>query len=845
MTNVPAARKVLQALARCSEEPVHVIGHIQPIGALIGIDAQSERITHASDGSDIYIGAAPDDLLGREARAHFGDAAWHAFNNVRMSEDIGTSRQRVGCFDLGRGPMEIHASKSGDQFALEVEPGRSDHSSDLVLRDFGHLISQLNEAETEEALFDVTVRLMRTVTGYDRVMIYRFDSHWNGEVVAEARKGSVEPYLGLRFPHWDIPAQARDIMRRVPIRVIADVDHVPARLRADRADRAPLDITLALMRGVSALHVEYLRNMETAATMTLSLVVSGQLWGMVSLHHKTPRVPTAHVRRLLGMFLPVLRLRLELLTERARLAQTRRIDHLKHEVQKRLEEGSNFASVGPVICSTLGVDGVAVVVGSQNESYGEVPGQAVFDAVTKHAVASGGLAAINSLRETFPALEQDLGSTAGALVLAQPDNRALVVFRGNAASPVAWAGNPEKTIEHVSGQARLRPRGSFSTYLQEVDGRCESWRDADRDALQRLWLLLSLAERRFYVEKMSRQQALMIDELNHRVRNILALVKAVSRKARSQYASLEDYADSVEARIHALAAAHDLGSGASSDAVSLHRLLQIETEPYLVSNGKRVVIRGVDALIRAEAAPIFALIIHELVTNAAKYGALSVDVGRVTLDIGAAEGGLLFNWTEEGGPPVAPPTETGFGSALIDRAVPHELGGTSRLEYRPAGVQAEIFVPDAVLLPLDSGRITTSEAIETTVSMPLPEGTLDGMILLLEDNFVIAAGMVEELEAIGAQDVETAATLSDAAEIMATETPALAILDVNLGRGGTSEALALELHAAQVPFFFVSGYGESVRMPPELDSVPRLKKPVAGRDLERAIAAVVSLEAVS
>ncbi|MEM9814101.1 MAG: HWE histidine kinase domain-containing protein, partial [Pseudomonadota bacterium] len=678
------------------------------------------------------------------------------------------------------------------------------------------------------------------VTGYDRVMIYRFDPHWNGEVVAEARKRSIEPYLGLRFPHWDIPAQARDIMRQVPIRIIADVDHVPTKLRADRADRAPLDITLALMRGVSAAHVEYLRNMETAATMTLSLVVGGRLWGMVSLHHKNPRMPTPHVRQLLGAFLPFLRLRLELLTERSRLEQAKRIDLLKHEVQKRLEEGSNFASAGPVICSTLGVDGVAIVVGSQNESYGEVPGQSVFDALTKQAVAAGGLAAFNSLREAFPALEQDLGSTAGALVLAQPDNRALIVFRRSIASPVAWAGNPEKTIEHVSGKARLRPRGSFSTYLQEVDGRCESWREADRNALQRLWLLLSLAERRFYVEKMSRQQALMIDELNHRVRNILALVKSVSRKARSQYASLEAYADSVEARIHALAAAHDLGSGASSDAVSLHRLLQIETEPYLVSNGKRVVIRGVDALIRAEAAPILALIIHELITNAAKYGALSVDAGCVTLDIRAVEGGLAFHWAEEGGPPVELPTETGFGSALIERAVPHELGGTSRLEYRSEGVRAEIFVPDAVLLPLESGRTTASEAIETTASIPIPEGALNGMILLLEDNFVIAAGMVEELEAIGAQDVETAATLSDAAEIMANETPALAILDVNLGRGGTSEALALELHAAEVPFFFVSGYGESVRMPPELDTVPRLRKPVAGRDLEQAIATVMS-----
>ncbi|MEO0990644.1 MAG: HWE histidine kinase domain-containing protein, partial [Pseudomonadota bacterium] len=431
-----------------------------------------------------------------------------------------------------------------------------------------------------------------------------------------------------------------------------------------------------------------------------------------------------------------------------------------------------------------------------------------------------------------------LAGAAGAIVFAPVQDRAFFVFRREQVREINWAGNPEKTIETVDNRTRLSPRGSFSTYLAQLRGHSKPWSQQDLYFSSRIWSIVNSVERREMITAMNRQQKIMIDELNHRVRNILALVRSVSQQARrSSYGSLESYSASLEARIQALAASHNLASGSVVSAVSVHHLIRTEFAPFGVEREARLVLSGEDKPIRAEVAPIFSLVIHELVTNAVKYGALSNDDGKVLVGIAERDGGLDVVWLERGGPPVVEPKERGFGSALISDAIPHELNGTVLHEFRAEGVTAEFHLPPAVFEIGDVASVTVGEPITRKAvagTAPKPEFGLMSC-LIVEDNFVIARGLHDQLVGLGVGSVEIASSVETALALLEAEAPDFALLDVNLNRDETSGPIAHWLRAHHVPFLFVTGYGDNENLPPNMSDVPRLTKPTPTADLAATI----------
>jgi len=409
----------------------------------------------------------------------------------------------------------------------------------------------------------------------------------------------------------------------------------------------------------------------------------------------------------------------------------------------------------------------------------------------------------------------------------------MFLFREERTTTVSWAGNPEKTIDLSTGAARLRPRASFAQYLEEVKGKSSAWTEDELSIAERVWTLINSAERMELRNRLEKQKDLMIDELNHRVRNILTLVRSVSRQARRHNSSLESYSKSIEKRIHALAAAHDLASGEMRSAISMTDLIAIEMEPY--EKGHRISVTGQGALLRPDIAPIFSLVVHELVTNAAKYGAISVEQGEISITLENVKGGITFKWRESGGPEVVAPNERGFGSTLIEQAVPYEMGGTADLRFAPTGVEADFFIPSEIL------DLEANQDEQAVLRAPLGQAgplakafepsSLDGLFLIVEDNYTIAKDMRDQLAEAGIKDIEMCSNTEDALELIAQETPAFAMLDVNLGPGKTSEPIALKLLAKNVPFIFATGYGEKAYLASDLAHVPTLTKPVATRDI--------------
>lgn len=829
-----------QAMETCASEPVHIPGSIQPMGYLLACDFQEGVVRQASENCSELFGKDINKILGQTVPSLLGTQIWHNLNNIRAQGTFAAARQFVGTWHAKDDEYAIHVSKGGDRFVVEVEKMEpTEVTATDTAQQQALLISQIEGCTTQEQLFETTSNLLRHLSKFDRVTVIEFDAEWNGKVVAEARSRLLDPLLGLRFPAQDFPAQARDLMRKTPIRLISDVGQTPIPLVALSEDEQPLDMTFANNRGVSPVHMQYLHNFKIGATMTLSVTLGSELWGIISFHSTKPRVASPEIRRLLLGFLPIFRLKLDLIRRDTALQLSRQIDQLQTDVQTELEMGSELDAmmqhVGPSIIDGLDAVGVVMTNGSDFYNFGVVPDAAVIATLSQKASAHPNNVLISdNLAGEFPELEPHLKGLGGVLVITYEETRSLLVFRNEVKQAIAWAGNPTKTVELLDGNMQIEPRGVFSRYLEDVAGKSKAWSRDDVHLMRQLWPLLSAAERRAFLTDMNRHQTLMINELNHRVRNILALVKSVSTQARRTGGSLESYSNALEARIHALAAAHEIGAGSAQTSVSITEIVRLEAEPYTENGALRVILTGESFSVRAESAPIFALVIHELMTNAVKYGALSVPGGHVDIDVQGVEDGVQLTWSEQNGPITKAPDRQGFGTTLIKQAVPYEMGGTAALNFTDTGVVAVLNLPTTAL-----GDIRSASAPKAAISPEQPKLVVpklrNGLIMLVEDNFMIANDTRTQLEGLGFVNIEMLSGVKPALEFLGETTPTLAILDVNLGLGETSEPIASELLYRKVPMIFVTGYGEKNGLPPHLNAVPILTKPVTIPDLLRTI----------
>ncbi|MFK7879000.1 HWE histidine kinase domain-containing protein [Roseobacter sp.] len=845
MTQPLTEEQLREALKTCADEPVHIPGSIQPIGFLLACDFDGGIVRQASENCPDLFGLPLADILGRPLRSLLGADISHNLNNIRGMGGFANARHFAGVWQTTGKEYAVHFSKGGERFVIEIEEaGTVPKTSYETSQQQAFLVSQIEGCDTLPELFDLTTDLLHHLTSFDRVTVIKFDKEWNGEVVSEARSRRMDPLLGLRFPSHDVPAQARDLMRQIPMRLICDVEQIPIPLVAHSADEPALDMTFAANRGVSPIHMQYLHNFGLGATMTLSVILGDELWGMISFHSLKPRVAPPEMRHLLLSFMPLFQLKLDLLRREKSLKLSQQVDQLQTDVQGELEKGSELEAmmqqVGPSIIDVLDATGVVMTNGSEYFGFGKVPETSIIEFLAERVnAAPDKLLAIDNLSSAFPELASHLDGLAGALLTGYEGTRSLQVYRPEISQSVAWAGNPTKTVEAEKNTLRIEPRSSFSKYLLETAHKSKAWSGDDIHLMRQLWPLLSAAERRAFLSHLSRQQQLMINELNHRVRNILALVKSVSSEARRSGGSLESYSNAIESRIHALAAAHDIGAGAANSSVSIFDIIKLEANPYSQEDAQRVFVSGEDANIRAESAPIFALVIHELMTNAVKYGALAVPNGRIDLEVRRNDDGLRVDWFERDGPRInTKPKRQGFGTTLILQAVPFEMGGTADLRFCENGVEATLTLP-----PSAFGDAPVKNRTQNERDNQLPSKTVtalrNGLVLLVEDNFMVANAMRTVLENAGFVSIEMLSGVDPAMEFLQVETPTFAALDINLGQGVTSEPIASELLRRNVPFIFVTGYGEQHSLAPHLNNVPTLTKPITRRELLSALDSLV------
>ncbi|EJL32057.1 HWE histidine kinase domain-containing protein [Novosphingobium sp. AP12] len=842
-------------LTTCDLEPIHIIGRIQSFGWLLSFSSDW-IINHVSLNATELFGRDPRDMVGLSATEFLSPSALHDIRTRLQILGGAGAVERIFEIDLvgdGRGfDVAVHAS--GRSFVLEIEPHESGKRRDFVSY-VRPMIERLRQSPTIEQLCTSAARHLRGLTGFDRVMVYRFEGDGAGEVIAESLNGAIDSFKGQHFPASDIPAQARRLYARNMLRIISDVDDPTVPVDpATGPNGDPLDLSMSGLRAVSPIHIEYLRNMGVRASMSVSIMRRGKLWGLMACHHYSPLVLSYSVRtaaELFGEFFAYLLEQKETDFAADKRAESMR---LHDEIMARVAGGGSlleaFDDFTDAIRHVIPFDGVVGWVDGRFIAHGATPDQAQFTQLARFLNTAGASTVWSSdaIAAVYPPAAEWGDKAAGLLAL--PVSRSprdyIVLFRSEQVRELKWAGNPEKTFELGPNGARLTPRRSFEIWREERRGQSLPWTVEEVSAAESLRITLlevvlrlsdaAHSER----EQASRQQDMLIAELNHRVRNILNLIRGLVSQSKESAATIDDFAEIVGSRIQALARAHDQVTRKEWSPSSLHELIRTETDAYASQSLDRVVIEGPDALVAPNAFTTLALVIHELTTNSCKYGALSDTSGTIQITLSRGDDGSLeLDWREEGGPPVKAPTRRGFGSTIIERTIPHELGGSASVVYPAEGLHALFIVPvDHV-----SGFETPGAHIREVVTEP-PEASeftarlASGTALIVEDNVIIAMEAEDLLRGFGFTDCRVAGSVESAMHILENAEVSFAMLDVNLGKD-TSAPVATALNERAIPFIFASGYGERSLQTGAFRGVPVVTKPYGERDVRAAIGRVL------
>ena len=457
-------------LDNCADEPIRVPGAIQPHGWIAVLDADTRELLAYSDNWPSADGVhaalacvplAPDELNEGEAPSALG----------LLHVD-------------GR---ELHASahRLGGRILVEFEAALPDAQTQAPIYALARRFpAAMQRSGDVGELAELAVQEMKALSGFGRCVLYRFDDEGHGEVLAERVDPGYESYLGHHFPGQDVPAQARELYRLNHIRLIPDANYQPVPLRAAGAkvDARGIDLSLAALRSVSPIHLEYMRNMGTLASMSVSIIVRGRLWGLISCHDHAPRNLGFGRRAACELLGRMLSLQIESKEDTADVARRLELRKLTLEIVAHLADSD--ASLQHIVAEAapllrLGdATGAAVVLNDDCWTTGDAPPQEQILAIADWAARDGSpVLHTDSLQVACPQAWRDGGPTGVlALSISQVHRHVVLWFRPELVRTVRWAGDPTKQPRAEDG--RIHPRRSFSSWMEQLRGRSAPWQQA-------------------------------------------------------------------------------------------------------------------------------------------------------------------------------------------------------------------------------------------------------------------------------------------------------------------------------------------------------------------------------
>ncbi len=496
MTQAPAQPVLAHAdldIDACAREPIHIPGSIQPHGGLLVVDPESLIVLQAAIGDDDAL-ASTANIVGR----HLGQVVPGDAESWLL--DLGRRVPERGVLQLGvvRGRRALHhllVHRSGPSLIVELEraPETSSVSPDDVFPSVREFLEGIRACTSVTELANLAAREVRRITGLDRALVYQFDEDWNGAVIAEDRNERLPEYLDLRFPASDIPAQARELYRLNRLRLIASAQYEPARLEPELhpVTGAPTDLSFSVLRSVSPVHLEYMRNMGTMASMSISLMRGDKLWGLISCHHRDPFLVGYPVRTACDLIGQVLSMQITALegaafAERRSELQGIQARLLAHMAGAASAEGTfvdGLVANEADLLALTGASGAAVVAGEQCTLLGATPSQDQVSSLVAWLATGqrGDIFVTDHLASVMPGGEalKDAASGVLAISISQLHASYVIWFRPEVIQTITWGGDPHKRAEVDPSGLRLHPRRSFEAWQETVRLRSQGWAEAE------------------------------------------------------------------------------------------------------------------------------------------------------------------------------------------------------------------------------------------------------------------------------------------------------------------------------------------------------------------------------
>jgi two-component system, chemotaxis family, sensor kinase Cph1 len=526
-------------LTNCDREPIHIPGSIQPHGVLLAMTEPELVVMQVSENVADHLGMRIEDVLTRPLSALFDRSSVEA---IRTALSGGPSERANAIRVLTPGkPFDAIVHRHKGAAILELEPAPAVSAEDMDHHPLRRTLMRVQDVGTVRELANIVVEEVKRVTGFDRVMFYRFNEVGDGSVDAESVAPGLEPYLGLHYPASDIPQQARLLYLENRLRIIADARYKPARivptLRPDTG--APLDLSFAVLRSVSPIHLEYMANMGVRASMSISLVVRDRLWGLISCANHTGPRPVAPDLRVTCEFLGrITSLQIGALEDREaaeRRASSQVIASMLFDTMRTQDDATDnvlesLLARSSELLRLVDAEGVAVVEGAGKPiTAGRTPPPALIQEIAKWLEDRASPFSTASLATQFPAAVAAKDVASGLLTFALPGLplRRLLWFRPEIVRTVTWGGDPGKPVKRDQSVG-LRPRDSFAAWKEEVRLQSHPWTGGDFAAaedLRRYALEIDLERQVLRASRavFARDEILAI--VSHDLRNPLGVVQ--------------------------------------------------------------------------------------------------------------------------------------------------------------------------------------------------------------------------------------------------------------------------------------------------------------------------------
>jgi two-component system, chemotaxis family, sensor kinase Cph1 len=481
----------------CGKVPLNQTNMIQPHGVLLIIDKRDFKILQVSENITELTGNTANEVVNKTL-----------FEIVKQ-EQVERVQEKFSNSTDGKIPFSLSFLKYGihteflaliqqqeDYLIMEVERKVSDEEDSFIniYHEVKYTISAIETATTIEEAGTIVVKELKRISGFDKIMIYRFDEEWNGLVIAEEMEDGMDSYLGLKFPASDIPKQAREMYRKNPYRLIPKVDYEPVRLYPviNPVTGSFTNLTDSNLRSVAGVHLEYLRNMKVVASMSTRIVKNGQLWGLISCHHRTARYLSYQMCSLFELLSNVISAKISALESHDVFQNQSHMHRLLANVVSHIYRTSGIfsgiAAQQDAVLKLLKAEGLAVILNKQIQTIGNTPSEEEVEDLVYWLQANGidSLYQQTNLAGVYEHADAYSEEASGILVMPIDAEKGsfIIAFRPEEVKSVSWGGNPNEAITFEADGKTYHPRNSFGQWQQTVKKHAVAWNKVEMEAAE-------------------------------------------------------------------------------------------------------------------------------------------------------------------------------------------------------------------------------------------------------------------------------------------------------------------------------------------------------------------------